>query len=95
MMYARAQSVDFDSWQTPQWSAKEMLPLCNKVETFHQQEKDIDPSKHGYKGPIHVSDGGFRGKSEKQFIRTIKSMGFREIVDLQDFEQVGGFTVSG
>jgi alcohol oxidase len=94
MMYTRAQAIDFDSWKAPGWTAEDMLPLCKKLETFHQDEEGIDRSKHGYDGPIHVSDGGYRGKSEKIFMATVKDMGYREIVDLQDFDQVGGFSVS-
>lgn len=93
-MYTRAQGVDFDSWNTEGWSAEDMLPLAKKLETFHQDEAGIDKSKHGYDGPIHVSDGGFRGKSEIQFMETIKKMGKEEIVDLQDLDQNGGFSVS-
>lgn len=94
MMYTRAQGVDFDSWKTEGWAAKDMLPLCNKLETFHQDEPGIDKSKHGHDGPIHISSGGYRGKSEMQFMDTIKKMGMKEIVDLQDLDQVGGFSVS-
>lgn len=93
MMYTRAQGCDFDSWNTPGWSAKDMLPLCNKLETFHPKANP-DPSKHGYEGPIHISDGGFRGKSENQFADTVTSMGYKLIEDLQDLESVGGFAVS-
>lgn len=94
MMYTRAQAIDYDSWEAPGWAAEDMLPLCNKLETFHQDEPGINKSIHGYDGPIHVSDGGFRGKSESQFLDTIKQMGKEEIVDLQDFKQVGGYSVS-
>ena len=31
MMYSRAQRSDFDSWQTPGWSADDMLPYLQKV----------------------------------------------------------------
>lgn len=92
MMYTRAQGADFDSWKTDGWYAKDMLPLLKKLETFHQDEPGIDKEKHGYDGPIHVSDGGFRGTSEKQFMETVKKLGYKEIVDLQDLDQVGGFS---
>lgn len=93
MMYTRAQGIDFDSWETEGWTAEDMLPLCKKLETFHQDEEGIDPSKHGYDGPIHVSDGGYRGKSELQFIETVKKIGHNEVVDLQDLDQNEGFSV--
>jgi alcohol oxidase len=94
MMYTRAQGVDYDSWETRGWTAQDLLPLAKKLETFHQDERGVDKSKHGYDGPIHVSNGGFRGKSEMQFMETVKKMGYKEIVDLQDLDQVGGFSVS-
>jgi alcohol oxidase len=94
MMYTRAQGVDFDSWNTPGWGSKDMQVMSNKVETFHQDEYGINKTNHGHKGPIQVSDGGYRGKSEMQFMDTIESMGLKEIVDLQDFDQVDGFSVS-
>jgi alcohol oxidase len=31
MMYTRAQREDFDSWNTPGWSADEIFPFMNKV----------------------------------------------------------------
>ncbi|KAE8449238.1 hypothetical protein EG329_008405 [Mollisiaceae sp. DMI_Dod_QoI] len=91
LMYTRAQGVDFDSFETEGWYAKDMLPLCNKLETFHPKGPGFDPEKHGYDGPIHVSDGGFRSKSEDQFIDTVKSMGYNVFDDLQDFDACGGF----
>jgi choline dehydrogenase-like flavoprotein len=94
MMYTRAQGVDYDSWKTPGWGHKDLLPLAKKLETFHQDDEGIDKSKHGYDGPIHISDGGFRGKSEELFMETVKKMGYKEIVDLQDMDQIGGFSVS-
>lgn len=31
MMYARAQRSDFDDWNTPGWSAEDMIPYLKKV----------------------------------------------------------------
>ncbi|KAH8593245.1 putative alcohol oxidase [Bisporella sp. PMI_857] len=92
MMYTRAQGVDFDSWKTEGWTAKDMLPLCNKLETYHPRGEGIDMSKHGTEGPVHVSDGGYRGKSENEFMRVVKELGHKEIVDLQDLDANGGFS---
>lgn len=71
-----------------------MLPLCNKLETYHPTGSDIDQSKHGHDGPIHISDGGYRGESENQFMETVKGMGYNSITDLQDLEANGAFSVS-
>ncbi|ESZ94384.1 putative alcohol oxidase [Sclerotinia borealis F-4128] len=92
MMYTRAQSIDFDSWDTPGWSGKEMMEMCRKLETYHPVGEGRDANKHGYEGPVHVSDGGYRGKSEELFMETVRAMGYRDIVDLQDGEACGGFS---
>jgi choline dehydrogenase-like flavoprotein len=34
MMYTRAQRSDFDAWNTPGWSAEDMLPYLRKVIFF-------------------------------------------------------------
>ncbi|EHK99491.1 putative alcohol oxidase [Glarea lozoyensis 74030] len=81
MMYTRAQGADFDAWNTPGW-----------LETYHPTGKDIDQSRHGHDGPINVGDGGYRGKSENQFMDTVKSMGYKDITDLQDLDAIGGFS---
>ncbi|OQU98453.1 hypothetical protein CLAIMM_04239 isoform 2 [Cladophialophora immunda] len=93
MMYTRPQGIDMDSWKTPGWTAHDMLPLFKKLETFHQGEHGIDENKHGYDGPVHISSGGFRSKSGDIFMDTVTRMDFKEIVDLQDLTQVGGFSV--
>ncbi|CAE7174359.1 hypothetical protein PTNB73_02651 [Pyrenophora teres f. teres] len=88
MMYTRAQRSDFDSWNTPGWSANEMWPFLKKLETYHGPGKKED---HGYDGPIHISDGGYRAKAaEDDFIRTAGEMGIREIEDLQNLENNDG-----
>lgn len=92
MMYTRAQGVDFDSWETEGWSSKEMHQFSNKLETYHPKGDETDQSKHGHDGPIHISDGGYRGKSENQFADTVKKMGYNMIEDLQDLEANGGFS---
>ncbi|CAG8957498.1 hypothetical protein HYFRA_00011480 [Hymenoscyphus fraxineus] len=92
MMYTRAQGIDFDSWDTPGWTAKDMLAMCKKLETFHPTDEKYDKSKHGYDGPVSVGDGGYRGKiGEDGLLETIKKMGYKEIDDLQDLESNGGF----
>lgn len=91
MMYTRAQGTDFDSWKTEGWYAKDMIPLSNKLETYHPNNPEDNKEAHGYDGPIHISDGGYRGKSENEFLKTVQEMGHRNIVELQDFEECGGF----
>ncbi|KAJ6543116.1 alcohol oxidase-like protein [Mycena capillaripes] len=59
MMYNRPSASDFDDWEkdfgNAGWSAKDLLPLLEKAETY-----EIDPAKptHGSNGPLKVSFGG-------------------------------------
>lgn len=92
-MYTRAQGVDFDSFKTPGWSQKEVLPLLKKLETFHP-DGDYDKDAHGTSGPIHVSKGSHRGSksSEDDFIKVVCEYGKKEIPDLQNLENNDGFS---
>lgn len=93
-MYTRPQRIDYDSWNTPGWTANDLIPLSNKIETYDHDAPEIDKSNHGYSGPIHISDGGFRNaRSEDEYMKTVKEMGREEIVDLQQHGQTGGFSV--
>lgn len=98
MVYTRGQAIDYDSWNSPGWTANEMLPLFKKLETFEPAEPGIDKSKHGYSGPVHISDGGYRGPDEADIMKTIKDMGMKQAVDLQNFDddlgEKGTFSVS-
>ncbi|KAK6065625.1 GMC oxidoreductase [Seiridium cupressi] len=88
MMYTRAQGVDFDSWQTPGWSAGEILPFLKKLETYHGPG---DKELHGHDGPVHVSNSTFRAaKSESDFIQAAEQVGWPEIKDLQNLEANNG-----
>ncbi|KAK0644426.1 putative alcohol oxidase [Cercophora newfieldiana] len=91
-MYSRAQAFDYDAWKTPGWAAKDIIPLCDKIETYHPGSAKIDMKKHGNSGPIHISDGGFRSKCENDILRTItRETGWKELADINDFSTVGGF----
>ncbi|KAI0126264.1 alcohol oxidase-like protein [Xylariales sp. AK1849] len=88
MMYTRGQRSDFDSWQTPGWSADEVLPFMKKLETYHGPG---DKEVHGYDGPIHVSSGTFRAtKSESDFIEAAGKVGYPEHKDLQMLDANNG-----
>ncbi|KAJ7484622.1 alcohol oxidase-like protein [Mycena latifolia] len=59
MLYNRPAASDFDAWEKDfgnvGWSAKDMIPMLQKAETY-----EIDPEKptHGSSGPLKVSFGG-------------------------------------
>lgn len=94
-MYTRAQAADYDAWNTPGWSAKDMIPLCNKVETYEGPSPvPENTTKHGKDGPIKISDGGFRSPNEDAIMKTLVEMGYKDLPDINDFETIGGFMVS-
>ncbi|VUC25772.1 unnamed protein product [Clonostachys rosea] len=81
LTYSRGQRADFDSWNTPGWSAEEILPYLKKFETYHGPgSEDV----HGYSGPVNVSRGGFNVvKLEDDFIGSAQKLGWPETKDLQ------------
>ncbi|KAI0181677.1 alcohol oxidase-like protein [Hypoxylon sp. FL1284] len=89
LTYSRAQRSDFDSWQTPGWSADEMLPYLKKLETYHGPGATED--RHGYDGPVHISSGTYKApRSEDDFIAAANTLGYPEIVDIQDLDSNNG-----
>ncbi|KAK7983231.1 hypothetical protein PG989_010633 [Apiospora arundinis] len=88
MMYSRAQRHDWDSWETPGWSANEMIPYLKKLETYTGPgPKDV----HGDKGPMIVSDGTYRvNRTTEDFIQAAAKIGYPEYPDLQDLDSNNG-----
>ncbi|KAG6363359.1 hypothetical protein INS49_008456 [Diaporthe citri] len=86
MMYSRAQRSDWGSWNTPGWSADEMLPFLKKLETYHGDDaKGI----HGHEGPIHISRGTYNSpRIQDEFIAAAKNVGWLEVPDLSDLDSI-------
>ncbi|RYP77333.1 hypothetical protein DL771_001128 [Monosporascus sp. 5C6A] len=88
MMYSRAQRSDFDSWQTPGWSADELLPYMKKLETYHGPGPK---GRHGYDGPIHVSGGTYCAKRfQDDFIAAMNKVGYPELEDFGSLDANNG-----
>ncbi|KAL9110563.1 MAG: hypothetical protein Q9227_004921 [Pyrenula ochraceoflavens] len=84
MMYTRAQRHDFDAWQTPGWSAAEVVPYMKKLETYYGPGQE---DTHGKSGPIQVSGGTYRAKrSEDDFIEAAARVGIPEVEDAQNLD---------
>ncbi|KAI1111186.1 GMC oxidoreductase [Nemania sp. NC0429] len=89
MMYTRAQRDDYDSWKTPGWTAEELFPFLRKFETYHGPK---DEARHGYSGPVQVSDGTLRvEKAEDDILRAAKDLGWAETPDLQTLDHNNAF----
>ncbi|OAL00205.1 alcohol oxidase [Phaeosphaeriaceae sp. SRC1lsM3a] len=88
MMYARAQNCDFNSWNTPGWTANDMMPYLKKLETYHGSGPQ---AIHGFDGPIHVSGGTYHAdRSEKDFIQAAGQLGYLETEDLNALDISSG-----
>ncbi|KAI0429919.1 GMC oxidoreductase [Xylaria sp. FL1042] len=90
MMYTRAQRDDYDSWNTPGWTANELYPFLKKLETFHGPG---DEEHHGFNGPVQVSSGSMRLKHvEDDFLRAAAQLGWPDTLDLQDLDHNNAFS---
>lgn len=60
-----------------------------QLETYHGPGS---PTVHGTTGPVHISDGGFRSKNiMDDMLQAASSMGYPEIIDLQDLDSNNGY----
>ena len=63
-VWTRGNAGTYDTWARlvgdPYWSYDNLLPFFKRTENFHVE--DVDPSLHGYDGPIHVSNAGYLDK---------------------------------
>ncbi|KAI1861939.1 hypothetical protein JX265_009442 [Neoarthrinium moseri] len=79
---------DFDAWETPGWSANELLPYLKKLETYHGEDKT---SCHGNDGPIHVSGSTYRAsRLENDFITAVTKLGYPVVDDLNNLDTGNG-----
>ncbi|KAI6819895.1 alcohol oxidase, partial [Hortaea werneckii] len=80
IMLAKAQ--DFDDWNVPGWTAKDVIPFMQKLEDYHGPGS---PSVHGYGGPVEVGTGPYTvEKTQTEILRAAKAQGFAISDDLQD-----------
>lgn len=81
-MYTRASWSDYDDFQTPGWTTKELIPLMKKHETYQRSSNNRD--LHGFEGPIKVSFGNYTYPIMQDFLRATESQGIPTTDDLQD-----------
>jgi alcohol oxidase len=89
-MYTRASASDYDDWDTPGWSAKELLPLLRKLENCTYTQGDT----HGKDGPIGVSFGGFREETIMTDCEAaVRALGYEIVEDANDLKTGNAFQV--
>ncbi|CCO35780.1 Alcohol oxidase Short=AOX [Rhizoctonia solani AG-1 IB] len=83
MMYAQPAASDFDDWNAVGWSAKDLIPLFQKNETYH-----VAPGlkNHGYDGPVNISYSDYFAKVAQEYLGVCATMGIPPADDLMDFQ---------
>lgn len=71
-MHARGTAADFDRWNLPGWSAKEVMPIFRKLET-----SDQPGPLRGDAGPAHVRTVKRPHAITKAFIESARGVGYR------------------
>ncbi|KAI1129796.1 alcohol oxidase-like protein [Nemania abortiva] len=88
MVYSRAKRADFDGWNVPGWSADEMLPYLNKLETYYGPD---NKHAHGHAGPLQVTQGPFNvPRLEDDFVTAAGKVGYPEVSDIYDMDTGNG-----
>ncbi|KAL1957923.1 hypothetical protein VTO42DRAFT_5315 [Malbranchea cinnamomea] len=87
MVYARAQLIDFDDWNTEGWSGKDMLPFLKKPERFRDTSDGIDKSVHGYEGEFTISSGtNAQAAFQEDFLNACAEIGINQTPDVMDLK---------
>ncbi|KDN34244.1 hypothetical protein RSAG8_12653, partial [Rhizoctonia solani AG-8 WAC10335] len=81
MMYSRGAASDYDDWNTPGWESKDLIPLLQKIETYH-----IAPGRenHGYEGPVNVSYADYFAQVAKEYLDVCTQRGIPRREDIMD-----------
>ncbi|KAK7727648.1 hypothetical protein SLS53_006697 [Cytospora paraplurivora] len=88
LMYSRPQRSELDAWNTPGWSADEVLKYMNKFESYHGPGPE---DRHGHDGPLYIGPARYRGKVlESDFIEAVEQQGWPEIKDNNDLDTTNG-----
>ncbi|KAF5362905.1 hypothetical protein D9758_007131 [Tetrapyrgos nigripes] len=82
-MYTRASASDWDDFKTEGWTARDLLPLMKRLENY---QKPVNNDRHGYDGPIAISNGGSVTALAQDFLRASDAIGIPFSDDLQDLD---------
>lgn len=92
LMYTRPSGTDFDDWNMPNWTFKDVLPFFKKMETFHGKNDQHTKDVHGYDGPIQACQGHVGTDSMRAYIDASKKVlgaSYSESEDVNDFVTTG------
>ncbi|CAE6483993.1 unnamed protein product [Rhizoctonia solani] len=81
LMYSRGAASDYDDWNTPGWGSKDVIPLLQKIETYHIAS---GRDNHGYEGPINVSYGDYFSQVAKEYLDVCPTRGIPKLEEIMD-----------
>lgn len=85
MVYARGTAADYDGWDQPGWSYRDLLPYFKLAEDNERGESVY----HGTGGPLGVSDGWYRSPATSAFVAAALEAGFPANPDFSGPTQEG------
>ncbi|MEO3977642.1 GMC family oxidoreductase N-terminal domain-containing protein [Streptomyces sp. CAU 1734] len=84
-IYIRGNQADYDSWNQPGWSYRELLPYFKRSEDNERGASDY----HGSGGPLAVSDGRAANPMSTAFVEAAVEAGFAANDDFNGAAQDG------
>lgn len=85
MVYIRGNRADYDEWEQPGWSYRELLPYFKRSEANERGADDY----HGADGPMPVSNGRARSPSAAAFVEAALEAGYPANADFNGAVQEG------
>jgi len=85
MVYIRGNREDYDEWQQPGWSYRELLPYFRRSEDNERGESEY----HGAGGPLRVSEGRSNNEMLAEYVEAAKAVGLPENDDFNGATQDG------
>ena len=85
MVYIRGNRVDYDAWNQPGWSYRELLPYFKRSEDNERGESYY----HGAGGPLAVSEGRSNNPMSEAFVEAADQAGFDRNDDFNGDAQDG------
>ncbi|KAF8604555.1 alcohol oxidase [Ceratobasidium sp. AG-I] len=83
MTYVRASASDFDDWNTPGWGSADLIPLLQKMETYHPTQS---LATHGYDGPMNISYQDEDAVLAQQYLDICIRRGVPLVKDMMDLK---------
>ncbi len=85
MVYIRGNHSDYDGWNQPGWSFRELLPYFKRSEDNERGESEF----HGVGGPLAVSEGRSKNEMVAAFVEATTAAGLPENDDFNGATQEG------